>query len=99
MPEVQQLAGPGIKGLEQDPPLYHFDVTPDELDQLIGDPETFLREMGLPLLAAKSIISSRWDEIYTETGGWRPRGGGHAGGARPRACCYVTDGAMICHAH
>lgn len=46
-PRVTKLAGKGIKGMEHDPPLYHFDVNPDEWESLIADPAGFLRKLGL----------------------------------------------------
>jgi hypothetical protein len=50
--QVTQLAGPGVPGMEDDIPLYHFDVSAEEMQELIADPDGFL---------------SAWDSDPTKT--------------------------------
>ncbi|MGK5543947.1 hypothetical protein ACSNOH_04295 [Streptomyces sp. URMC 127] len=95
MVKVTQLAGKGVAGLESDPPLYHFDATPEELGQLIADPQRFLEEAGLPGTAANNIALSKWTEAYSPERGWGPRKDGGAASS----CCYVSDNSMTCHVH
>jgi hypothetical protein len=38
---VMKLAGPGVAGLELDPPLYHIDLTPERFAELQTDPVRF----------------------------------------------------------
>jgi hypothetical protein len=44
---ISKLAGPGVPGLEHDPPLYHIDLTARRLYELQADPVPFLRRLGL----------------------------------------------------
>ena len=94
---IQQLAGPGIKGLEHCPKLTHFDLSEDDFAALLANPSATMERLGITSNGT-SITLSRWDESYSPEKGWtkvavnqRPK--------RPRACCYTTDGGMICHRH
>jgi len=102
---VKQLTGPGVPGMEDEAPLYHFDLSMDELVELIMDPEVFLAGIDVPTSAARTILFLRWNEVYSPDEGWQSR---HADDAtsneeifelqarRPRACCTTGDGGMTC---
>jgi hypothetical protein len=66
---VQKLAGPGVPGLEYDPPLYHIDLTGDRLAELQADPVPFLRrlELGPEEVAPDDVITVR---LTTPRWGW-----------------------------
>lgn len=101
MVKVTKLAGKGVPGLEGDPPLYHFDATPEEMAQLLADPHRFLKEAGLPTSAAGRISLCKWAEAYSPEHGWQKRAdGGSDTAVRPKSCCYVSgDTEITCHMH
>jgi hypothetical protein len=41
---VQTLAGPGVPGVEYDPPLFHYDLTREEMLELLANPAKFVDE-------------------------------------------------------
>jgi len=92
---VQQLAGGRIEGLEHCPPLYHFDLSEDELYEFVRNPESTLNRLDVPVPKPLSIVLARWDDAFSEIEGWQSVGAEH----NLRGCCYTTDGGMICHRH
>lgn len=44
---VHQLSGPGAPQLQGDPPVFHFDLTSEQLSVLLADPVAFLARLGL----------------------------------------------------
>ncbi len=44
---VHQLSGPGATQLQGDPPVFHFDLTSEQLPVLLADPVAFLARLGL----------------------------------------------------
>lgn len=100
MVEVTKLAGKGVPGMENDPPLYHFDATPEEMAQLLADPHRFLEEANLPTSAADHITLCRWAEAYSPEHGWQRRANGGSDGGLPKSCCYISgESEMTCHVH
>jgi len=104
-PKVTQLSGRGIAGLENDPPMYHFDVEPEQADELMTDPTAFLEKMGLTQkhgIAPEGRVSvtwtrgNRWDH---EKQSWVRISNTETLGKTIRGCCYVSDDSVICHVH
>ncbi len=44
---VHQLSGPGAPQLQGDPPVFHFDLTSEQLQVFLADPVAFLARLGL----------------------------------------------------
>ncbi len=44
---VHQLSGPGAPQLQGDPPVFHFDLTREQLQVFLADPVAFLARLGL----------------------------------------------------
>ncbi|MFG2641855.1 hypothetical protein ACGFYP_12930 [Streptomyces sp. NPDC048370] len=96
---VVQLAGPGVAGMEQDPPLFHYDVSPEEVPSLLADPVKFLKERGMGEeqgiapggKMTVTFTSNTWDgaQWVEESGGPELR----------HSCCYVTDAQSVCVPH
>lgn len=103
--KVDQLTGPGVPGLEEDPPLYHFDIDVDEMEELSADPAGFLQRLGLG--PDKGIAPTGNVQLITHPGmrwsgrEWMRRDAAEEARlpAKPKACCYVSDDSMICHTH
>ena len=100
--KVQQLAGPGVKGLESDPPLYHFDLEPEDVDALIANPIEVLNRLGLGVEqgiapGGNVHVITNFDQLW-DGKKWRARNSG-ARPSRPLGCCYVSDNSVVCHAH
>ncbi len=112
---VQKLAGPGVPGLEYDPPLYHIDLTAERLAELQADPVPFLRGLGLgPDEVAPGdeitvqLTSPRWGwngriwvraEAAADDVVVRDDGGVDGGPLVGHGCCYMTADGMTCHWH
>ncbi len=102
---VTQLAGPGIPGMEDDTPLYHFDVPADQMAELIADPDAFLTRLGLrPARDRKyAKVNLRVLEASADApdGGTSPEGGTTLPeGGMPHSCCYFSgESEMTCHTH
>jgi hypothetical protein len=94
MSAVKQLAGRGVEGMEEESPLYHFDLSMEELNELITNPEGFLGNLGVPVSAARTILLSRWNEAYSPSDGWQASV--DSATDNPRACCTTGDGGMTC---
>ncbi|MHA3703665.1 hypothetical protein ACXR2U_15925 [Jatrophihabitans sp. YIM 134969] len=102
---LKQLAGPGVPGLEQDPPLYHFDVDAKDAAALHADPHGFLARLGLGPeqgIAPARNVRVTWTSRFWTSAGWKEReelpeairnDGGVSG------CCYGSDDEIICHPH
>jgi hypothetical protein len=104
VPEARQLSGPGIEGLETDPPLYHFDVEPDDLGALVEDPAGFLAAMGLT--AEKGVATTGRIDVTLNrfNDRWIPGRGWVLGKdldklAPAKGCCYLSDEKVVCHPH
>ncbi|MDQ4092810.1 MAG: hypothetical protein M3143_05220 [Actinomycetota bacterium] len=105
---VKKLAGPGVEGLEHDPPVFHFDVKTDLMPELLADPVEFLKQLGLGPeqgVAPKGLMTVRltgaewiWNGrqwVATED---QTLASGDAGVSS--SCCYISGPAeMTCHTH
>ena len=112
---VAKLAGPGVPGLELDPPVYHIDLTADRLEELQADPVPFLRRLGLradegvapydTMTVRFTSLEWRWDGtrwVRAEAAGDDVvlRNGGTDGGTGGHSCCYISGpDEMTCHWH
>lgn len=109
--KVTKVAGPGVPGLENDIPLYHFDVEMEDMRQLIADPDDFVARLGLRPDTTRQYPKMnllRGGFAFDATDGGAPDGGAPTtlpegglpdGGTPPHSCCYTTEEAMICHMH
>ena len=104
--KLTKLAGPGVEGLEYDPPLFHLDVRADRFRELIDDPVSFVRSLGLGAddgVAPDDSMTVRFTgSRWTWNGSrWEPRqasdltvlppDGGTDGGTVPgHSCCYIS---------
>ena len=106
---VNQLAGPGVPGLEHDPPVFHFDLGMELMPELLANPVEFLKELGLGPeqgVAPKGYMSVRltgpeWTWNGREWVGREDQevSSKDAGTARS-SCCYISGPAeMTCHTH
>ena len=43
----KQLAGPGVPGMEDDIPVYHFDILDEDVPAMLADPIGFLSSRGI----------------------------------------------------
>jgi hypothetical protein len=106
---VQQLAGPGVEGLETDPPLYHFDIDFDQVWRLIADPVGFLAELdlgpeqGIAPEGNVNVITTfahEWtDHAWRRSGSDEGDQTHEAGSTTLRGCCYTSDDSLVCHKH
>lgn len=104
--KVTKLAGPGVEGLEYDPPLFHIDVRKDRFDELVADPVRFLRSLGLSAddgVAPEDAMTvrftgskwawngSRWVERQApDPAVLQSDGGTDGGGLQGHSCCYTS---------
>jgi hypothetical protein len=106
---VQQLAGPGVPGLDHDPPVYHFDLATEMMPDLMADPVEFLRRIGLGPeqgVAPKGAMAVRltdaewlWDGTRWISREDQPQKADNAG-VPSTSCCYISGPAeMTCHTH
>jgi hypothetical protein len=109
---IEKLAGPGVPGLEYDPPLYHIDLTAARLAELQADPVPFLRGLGLGReeVAPDDVItvrltSPRWGWnggvwVRAEAAADAGDGGVDGGVFRGHSCSYMSGpDEMTCHWH
>lgn len=98
---VQQLAGPGIEGLEHDPPVYHFDLEQPMMEQLLANPVEFLAGIGLGpeqgvALGGTMEVRLTGDQWAWEGNRWLTReevgdgGVGDGGTPSTSSCCYIS---------
>jgi hypothetical protein len=96
--EVTQLAGPGVSGMEDDIPLYHFDVSPEEMQELIADPDGFVVRLGL-----RPDEDHEYGKVNLRLAGPSsddPDGGTPPDGGTSHSCCYISgESEMTCHTH
>jgi hypothetical protein len=100
MPEnVQQLTGGTVKGLEHCPPLYHFDLSADEFEELTRNPGPTLDRLGLNFLPKPTYITLlKPDQEWSETEGWQQRMA--AVDIPGGVCCHSwADGGVQCFGH
>jgi hypothetical protein len=99
LPEVIQISGPGVAGLEDEPPMYHFDVPPEDCDELIQDPVGYLAKLDLT-----RDIAPQGDIVFTLEGygeTWVP-GEGWVDREQPAdyatkgCCCHTRHGVLCC---
>jgi hypothetical protein len=109
---LTKLAGPGVEGLEYDPPLFHLDVRKDRFRELIADPVRFLRSVGLGAedgVAPDDEMTVRFTGSRWQWNGSRwesrqasdlPDAGDNAGTDAGHSCCYISGpDEMTCHWH
>jgi hypothetical protein len=96
--KVTQLAGPGVPGMEDDIPLYHFDVSPEEMKELIADPDEFVVRLGL-----RPATDREYGKVNLRLAGRDsddPDGGAPPDGGTSHSCCYISgESEMTCHTH
>jgi hypothetical protein len=112
--QVKQLSGPGVPGLETDPPVFHFDLGMDLMPELVADPVGFLRGLGLGPdqgVAPKGSMTVRltspewaWDGSRWVAQEDQPvaddAGAPDAGTHARSSCCYISGPEeMTCHTH
>ena len=91
--EVTQLAGPGVPGMEDDIPLYHFDVSPEEMKELIADPDGFIVRLGL-----RPDEDHEYGKVNLRLAG--PISDAPDGRMTSHSCCYISgESEMTCHTH
>jgi hypothetical protein len=91
--EVTQLAGPGVPGMEDDIPLYHFDVSPEEMKELIADPDGFVVRLGL-----RPDEDHEYGKVNLRLAG--PSSDAPDGRMTSHSCCYISgESEMTCHTH
>jgi len=96
---ADQLSGPGVPGMEHDPPLYHFDIDQDNLDKLRADSVGFLKRLGIGreqgiapngamnrqlALANPAWSANGWVDVPLGARGW---------------CCHVVGDTTTCYNH
>jgi hypothetical protein len=95
--QVTQLAGPGVPGMEDDIPLYHFDVSA-EIAELIADPDGFVVRLGL-----RPDKDREYGKVSLRLAGRDsddPDGGTPPDGGTSHSCCYISgESEMTCHTH
>jgi hypothetical protein len=84
---VSQLAGPGVPGMEDDTPLWHFDIELTDIPALVTRPTEFLQGTGFV-----QIIDESRDVTFVG----RPDPDVEAG---THLCCYQSGSQTICHYH
>ena len=110
LPKVTQLAGPGVNGLETDPPLYLFDLEPAQLFEMAADPVGFLKRLGLTReqgIGPQGHISvcmpnptlqwSHQKDQWVQVDGLQAEADLRAGAVK--WCTYVVGDKTIVHAH
>jgi hypothetical protein len=89
--QVTQLAGPGVPGMEDDIPLYHFDVSPEEMKELIADPDGFVVRLGL-----RPTEDHEYGKVNLRLVGRDAPDGRMTS----HSCCYISgESEMTCHTH
>jgi hypothetical protein len=90
--EVTKLAGPGVPGMEDDIPLYHFDVSAEEMEELIADPDEFVVRLGL-----RPDKDRDYGKVNLRFVG---RDGGTPDAGASHSCCYISgESEMTCTTH
>jgi len=82
---VRQLAGPGVSGMENDTPLWHYDVEAADIPALLADPAKFFAGTAI----AKAIAANKGTHEVTFVGG----------SGTTTTCCYYSGSEHICHFH
>jgi len=92
--------GPGVPGLEHDPPLYHFDLSEEEFSQMLIDPVEFLRMLGLgpeQNVAMDGVVNV---QLPNPTQAWSGNGWQPVDRVRKkRWCCELVAQTLLCHWH
>jgi hypothetical protein len=107
---VQTLAGLGVPGAENDPPLFHFDLTGEELQELLADPARFVEErLDYDQRQRAARPSGRQPKILISDLAWDGSGWGifrpHTDPAEPHpvplppSCVYDVADEMHIHTH
>ena len=96
--QLTKLAGPGVPGMEDDIPLYHFDVSAEEMEELIADPDGFVVRLGL-----RPDRDREYGKVNLRLAGREsddPDGGTPPDGGTSHSCCYISgESEMTCHTH
>lgn len=98
MPHVEQLTGNegGDGGGKPCVPIFHFDVSGGEVDELVQNPVSFLKKIGVELHSSASLEIGRVSQSYSEEG-WRElEKGDTAETYWPGMCCHIVDGNVKC---
>ena len=102
---VVQLAGPGIPGMEDDTPLFHFDVPAERMEEFVRDPDAFAeklrlrppRDRGYAHVNLRVVPSSAGPALEPKPGDEPTVLGVEAA---PHACCYFSgENEITCHMH
>lgn len=100
MATVNQLTGPGVEGLEDEAPTYHWDMSPEEFEEYLANPVEFGRKIGLPEGIGVNIHLVRWTEGWAgPEKGWISRTGETARPPVIKGFCCVGGSDGGCHAH
>lgn len=91
--------------METDPPLFHFDIDAAQLHELISDPQSFLRKIGLGPeqgIAHNGNVSviTNFAQQWTSNG-WKALNVDNEPRMMPTkpSCCYVSGDTCSCHVH
>ncbi|MFE4479332.1 MULTISPECIES: hypothetical protein [Streptomycetaceae] len=98
---VAQLAGPGVLGREQDPPLFHFDVPAEDVGALVADTLGYLQQLGIGPeqgIAPDGAMTLVLADARRAWNGkeWIEQTAAAEGGTK---CCYTSGSQSICHPH
>jgi hypothetical protein len=98
---VIKLAGPGVQGREQDPPLFHVDVPKEDVNALVVDPVSFLAERGIGKEQGIAPDGTMDLTLASPNRVWDGRQWlEQSDTPQPRdLCCYTSGSRIICHAH
>jgi hypothetical protein len=84
--------------MEDDIPLYHFDVSAEEMEELIADPDGFVVRLGL-----RPDRDREYGKVNLRLAGREsddPDGGTPPDGGTSHSCCYISgESEMTCHTH
>jgi hypothetical protein len=92
VPELRQLAGPGVPGMENDPSLYHVDLDRDNLDKLLADPVGFFEHLGVG--PEQGIAPHGTMKVVYAVEKTDP-----ASKKKPKVCIFVVADTAIVHPH
>jgi hypothetical protein len=85
----KKIAGPGVPGMEDDIPVYHFDIADEDVPAMLADPIGFLGGRGIE---EYQRMDQRAQMQVTMVATSRSTIGAHW-------CCYDIGEGRRCHLH